>query len=66
MSKNIFLAIATWLLLGTSLWAHEDAGMAGGFISGLTHPLFGFDHVVAMIAVAKKICLDIACSFERS
>ena len=51
MSKNIFLPIATWLLLGTSLWAHEDAGMAGGFISGLTHPLFGFDHVVAMIAV---------------
>jgi len=51
MSKNIFLATAIWLLLGTSLWAHEDAGMAGGFISGLTHPLFGFDHVVAMIAV---------------
>ena len=51
MSKNIFLAIATWLLLGTSLWAHEDAGMAGGFIRGLTHALFGFDHVVAMIAV---------------
>jgi len=51
MSKHIFLATAIWLLLGTSLWAHEDAGMAGGFISGLTHPLFGFDHVVAMIAV---------------
>ena len=51
MSKHIFLATAIWLLLGTSLWAHEDAGMTGGFISGLTHPLFGFDHVVAMIAV---------------
>jgi len=51
MSKHIFLATAVWLLLGTFLWAHEDAGMAGGFISGLTHPLFGFDHVVAMIAV---------------
>jgi len=51
MSKHIFLATAIWLLLGTSLWAHEDAGMAGGFISGLTHPLLGFDHVVAMIAV---------------
>lgn len=51
MSKHIFLATAIWLLLGTFLWAHEDAGMAGGFISGLTHPLFGFDHVVAMIAV---------------
>ena len=51
MSKNIFLAAAIWLLLGTSLWAHEDAGMAGGFISGLTHPLLGFDHMVAMIAI---------------
>lgn len=30
--------------------AHE-AGAAGGFISGLTHPLFGLDHVVAMVAV---------------
>ena len=51
MSKNIFLAAAIWLLLGTSLWAHEDARMAGGFISGLTHPLLGFDHMVAMIAI---------------
>ena len=31
-------------------FAHE-AGAAGGFISGLTHPLFGLDHVVAMVAV---------------
>ena len=51
MSKNIFLAAAIWLLLGTSLWAYEDAGMAGGFISSLAHPLLGFDHMVAMIAI---------------
>lgn len=25
--------------------------MAGGFLSGLTHPIFGWDHVVAMVAV---------------
>lgn len=31
--------------------AHSAEGVAGGFISGFTHPLFGWDHVVAMIAV---------------
>lgn len=30
--------------------AHED-GLAGGFISGFTHPILGWDHVVAMVAV---------------
>ena len=32
-------------------FAHEAAGVSGGFISGLTHPIFGWDHVVAMVAV---------------
>lgn len=31
--------------------AHEGAGMTGGFISGFMHPIFGWDHVVAMVAV---------------
>lgn len=31
--------------------AHEQAGVAGGFISGFTHPIFGPDHMIAMIAV---------------
>ena len=57
MSKNIFLAAAIWLLLATSLWAHEDAGMAGGFISGLTHPLLGFDHMVVMNNIRKRKAL---------
>lgn len=26
-------------------------GLGGGFLSGFTHPIFGWDHVVAMIAV---------------
>ncbi|QQZ27839.1 HupE/UreJ family protein [Thiothrix subterranea] len=42
------------LLLGmtSSVWAHSDAaGMSGGFFSGFTHPLFGWDHVAAMVAV---------------
>jgi len=31
--------------------AHEGAGMVGGFTSGFLHPLLGWDHVVAMVAV---------------
>jgi urease accessory protein len=32
-------------------FAHEGEGLAGGFMSGLTHPIYGLDHVVAMVAV---------------
>jgi urease accessory protein len=40
------------LLLFPSLaLAHTGGGITGGFLSGLTHPVFGFDHVVAMVAV---------------
>lgn len=39
------------LLLPRIAAAHEAGDTVGGFISGLTHPLFGMDHVVAMIAV---------------
>lgn len=40
-------------LLGAAPWAaaHEGGGMAGGFVSGFLHPLLGWDHVVAMVAV---------------
>ena len=39
------------LLIADAALAHETEGFAGGFVSGLLHPLFGWDHVVAMIAV---------------
>jgi len=32
-------------------WAHVESGQAGGFLSGLSHPVSGLDHVIAMIAV---------------
>jgi urease accessory protein len=31
--------------------AHTGEGGAGGFLAGFAHPLFGPDHVVAMVAV---------------
>lgn len=31
--------------------AHQQAGVAGGFVSGFLHPIFGPDHVIAMVAV---------------
>ena len=35
----------------SSALAHTGEGVAGGFVSGFLHPLFGWDHVVAMVAV---------------
>ncbi|WP_290578350.1 HupE/UreJ family protein [Ketobacter sp.] len=32
-------------------FAHEGAGLAGGFASGFMHPILGWDHVAAMVAV---------------
>ena len=32
-------------------WAHIASGQAGGFTSGLAHPVSGLDHVLAMVAV---------------
>ena len=39
------------LLAATPALAHEGDAAAGGFITGFLHPIFGWDHVAAMIAV---------------
>jgi urease accessory protein len=44
----VLLSSALWPL---AAWAHVASGQAGGFLSGLSHPVSGLDHVVAMIAV---------------
>jgi urease accessory protein len=46
------LAIAVlFVAYASAASAHEGAGIAGGFISGFLHPILGWDHVVAMVAV---------------
>lgn len=46
------LAALMGLLLATSAQAHADAAtLAGGFATGFMHPVLGWDHVAAMVAV---------------
>ena len=39
------------LLCGQAAFAHTGVGSTNGFIAGFSHPLFGLDHLLAMIAV---------------
>ena len=52
MTRSLCPAVLTLALLaaGPAL-AHTDTGDVGGFASGFLHPMFGPDHVIAMIAV---------------
>lgn len=50
-SAAAFLLLTVLLFASTPAWAHEGGGLSGGFLSGFQHPLFGPDHVVAMVAV---------------
>lgn len=45
------LIIATTLLAAGPAAAHAGSSLTGGFASGFFHPLTGFDHLLAMVAV---------------
>jgi urease accessory protein len=47
----VAMAAVAALLLGSPAEAHVGTGLAGGFASGFNHPLAGFDHLLAMVAV---------------
>ena len=52
MKQFLFLTVAaTALALAGVAHAHESTVIAGGFVSGFLHPILGWDHVVAMVAV---------------
>lgn len=50
MTRALVLS-AVVLFAATAAQAHTASGVGGGFASGFIHPLFGFDHVAAMVAV---------------
>lgn len=47
----VALAGLAALALASPALAHEQAGTAGGLVSGLLHPVSGMDHLIAMVAV---------------
>ena len=49
-SRTTTLALMLSIVAAPAL-AHTGEGFGGGFLSGLTHPIFGWDHVAAMVAV---------------
>ncbi|WP_420103598.1 HupE/UreJ family protein [Bosea sp. (in: a-proteobacteria)] len=50
MVNRLGLAVAA-TLSATSAFAHTGVGAVHGFTAGLSHPLFGLDHLTAMVAV---------------
>jgi urease accessory protein len=52
LHRGATVLLAVLLALGaTPALAHVGEGAVGGFVSGFSHPIFGWDHVVAMVAV---------------
>jgi urease accessory protein len=50
MSKKIIVMITIWISLSPLAMAHELSN-SEGFVSGLLHPVFGLDHLFAMLGV---------------
>lgn len=48
---GVVAGLALALLVGAPAHAHVEGGIQGGFASGFAHPLLGFDHLLAMLAV---------------
>ena len=47
----VFFLLAAAALAPTDVAAHIVKGEAIGFVSGFEHPISGFDHIIAMVAV---------------
>src|SRR6059058_1779583 len=50
-SFNLWAPLAAALAAGSPAFAHISESVTGGFVGGLAHPLFGPDHVAAMVGV---------------
>jgi urease accessory protein len=50
--RRVGAAVALALFLSpVAAFGHQEAGQAAGLLAGLSHPVSGLDHVLAMIAV---------------
>lgn len=48
LASGLYVAIAS---LSDAAFAHTEGDQVSGFLSGLSHPIGGWDHILAMIAV---------------
>ncbi len=51
MMRLLTTLAAALVLVASGAVAHEAADAGGGFVTGLLHPVLGWDHVAAMVAV---------------
>lgn len=51
MKKQILIAAAALAASAAPAFAHLDPASHGSLMAGLSHPLFGTDHILAMLAV---------------
>jgi len=52
MTSRLLPALAmAAMIAATPAWGHGGGAAAGGLFTGLLHPIFGWDHVAAMVAV---------------
>lgn len=58
MLKRISLAFAITTVATMPAFAHLDPIEHGSFAAGFSHPLFGFDHILAMVAVGLWAALQ--------
>ncbi|MBI3754719.1 MAG: HupE/UreJ family protein [Deltaproteobacteria bacterium] len=49
--QNLSLAIFTIIFMPSLVYAHTGVGDTTGFTYGLSHPISGIDHILAMVAV---------------
>ena len=51
LRAGTFAAAVAMATLATPAFAHLDPGEHGSFAAGFSHPLFGLDHILAMVGV---------------
>lgn len=51
LSLQQLTGLVCLLLFAAEAAAHAETGVAGGLLSGLLHPVYGIDHLLAMVAV---------------
>jgi urease accessory protein len=51
ISRSLFALLCILVFTPASVYAHTGVGHAAGFANGFGHPIGGFDHVLAMVAV---------------